>query len=99
MKYWIPSEMKIGKKKYEVIQQEQVNGGVDRGLVNIKEKFIRLGAKDYNDNNFSAEEYYETLFHEMTHAILYEMKNPLWRNEKFVQRFAKHLTDAIVSAK
>ena len=99
MKYWIPSEMQIGKKKYTVVKQETVGNGFYRGVVDVKEKLIRLGAKDCSGANFYIEERYETLFHEMTHAILYEMKHPLWRDEKFVQRFAKHLTDAIVSAK
>ena len=39
-----------------------------------------------------------TFWHEMTHAILFEMEHPLARNEPFVTRFAKLLSAAIDSA-
>lgn len=41
----------------------------------------------------------ETFWHELTHAILYEMDNPLYRSEVFVTRFAQLLNKAINSAK
>lgn len=99
MRYWIPTEMQIGNKKYAVVQPEQIGKGWDKGVVDVKAKRIELGKKDVAGSKFSAEERYETLFHEMTHAILYEMNHPLWRDEKFVKRFAKHLTDAICTAR
>jgi len=99
MKYWLPNEMQIGKKKYSVVQPEKVGNGWDKGVVDVKAKRIELGKRSFNGAKFSAEERYETLFHEMTHAILYEMNHPLWRNEKFVNRFDKHLTDAICTAR
>jgi len=99
MKYWLPNEMQIGKKKYSVVQPEKVGNGWDKGVVDVKAKRIELGKRSFNGAKFSAEERYETLFHEMTHAILYEMNHPLWRNEKFVNRFAKHLTNAICTAR
>lgn len=99
MRYWIPTEMQIGNKKYVVQQHEKLGNGYDKGVVDVKAKRIELGKKDVAGSKFSAEERYETLFHEMTHAILYEMNHPLWRDEKFVNRFAKHLTDAICTAR
>ena len=41
----------------------------------------------------------QTFWHEMTHAILYEMENKLATDEVFVDRFAKLLSHAIDSAK
>ncbi len=41
---------------------------------------------------------HDTFWHELTHAILFEMKHPYYRNEMFVARFASHLTQAIESA-
>lgn len=99
MKYWIPSQMQVGKHKYIVRQERIVDNGLCRGQVNIKTKTVMLAERDVHGHKFSADERYETLFHELTHAVLYEMKSPLTYNEKFVTKFAKLLTDAIVSAK
>jgi hypothetical protein len=99
MKYAIPKAVTVGKNTYTIQLEQHVSNGFDRGLVDVKHKVIKLGKRDPNGYSFSEEERYETLFHEMTHAILYEMRSPLWENERFVERFAKHLTNAIVSAK
>jgi hypothetical protein len=40
----------------------------------------------------------ETFWHELTHAVLYEMDHPLYRSEVFVTRFAQLLNKAINSA-
>ncbi len=40
-----------------------------------------------------------TFWHELTHAILHDMKHPLAPNEEFVEKFSKRLNDAIHSAK
>jgi hypothetical protein len=47
---------------------------------------------------FPPKERAEVFWHEVTHAILHDMKHPLWRSEKFVQAFAKRLNDSIHSA-
>jgi len=41
----------------------------------------------------------ETFWHELTHAILYEMDHPLYRNEQFVTKFSTLLNRAINTAK
>jgi hypothetical protein len=42
---------------------------------------------------------HETFWHEVVHAILYEMDSRLFSNERFVDTFAKHLSSAIRSAR
>lgn len=41
----------------------------------------------------------ETFWHEVTHAILHDMGDPLWKNEKFVTQFSKRLNQVIHTAK
>jgi hypothetical protein len=40
-----------------------------------------------------------TLYHELTHAILYYMGDPLWRDEDFVDQFGGLLAQAIDTAR
>jgi predicted heme/steroid binding protein len=41
----------------------------------------------------------DTFWHELTHAILYDMGHDLSSNERFVSAFANRLCDAVNSAK
>jgi hypothetical protein len=41
----------------------------------------------------------ETFWHEVTHAILHDMGNPLWKNEQFVTQFSKRLNQVVQTAK
>jgi len=41
---------------------------------------------------------YDTFWHELTHAILYEMGHPLRKDEDFVTKFSGLLNTAILSA-
>lgn len=47
---------------------------------------------------FKQEEVDDTFWHELTHAILYEMDSSLYDNEAFVGQFSRMLTKAINSA-
>jgi hypothetical protein len=48
---------------------------------------------------YTAGERSNTFWHELTHAILYDMGNELTHNEKFVTAFADRLDQAIKTAK
>lgn len=37
----------------------------------------------------------QTFWHEVTHAILHQMKHPLWNDEAFVEGFSQLLSQAI----
>lgn len=39
-----------------------------------------------------------SLYHELTHAVLYYMNNPLWRDETFVDQFGGLLAQAMDTA-
>jgi hypothetical protein len=61
---------------------------------------ITLGKRShFTDRSFKAEEMEDSFWHELTHAILHEMGSGLYRDEKFVTKFANLLTKAINSAK
>ena len=48
---------------------------------------------------FDADEINVTFWHELVHAILYDMNHPLYRDERFVTRFAQRLSQSIRTAK
>jgi hypothetical protein len=48
---------------------------------------------------YTADERSNTFWHELTHAILYDMGNDLTHNEKFVTAFADRLDQAIKTAR
>ncbi len=48
---------------------------------------------------YGDEEMQNSFWHEVTHAILYDMGHNLHNNEHFVTQFANRLSDAVDSAK
>ena len=60
--------------------------------------YIDFVPGDIYVHNHKAHKMQETFWHELTHAILYEMDHPLYRSEVFVTRFAQLLNKAIDSA-
>jgi hypothetical protein len=96
----IPRRIKVGDKTYSVdiiqsMQHARVRGQIwyEAGRIQIGQTSKTTGRK-YSDIQMS-----ETFWHELVHAILYEMDNQLYSNEKFVHEFATHLAKAIQSAK
>lgn len=96
----IPYRIRVGDKLYSIdvvrsMQRKREMGRVayDAGSIQIGEVSNVTGRK-YSDIQMS-----ETFWHELVHAILYEMDNQLHKDEKFVDEFAKHLARAIRSAK
>lgn len=86
----IPKEIKVGKRKIPVSKI--------KGMKLIRGKYV-WDQKIVISDEYTQKQQYETFWHEVTHAILHEMKHPLNRNEKFVTRFAQLLTQAITTAK
>jgi hypothetical protein len=94
-KYAVPKTVTIGKTKIKVELFDAVFVGKDecRGAYNYANHTISIAkqAKTRQHN---------TLWHEITHAILYDMgEDKLNRNEKFVSQFADRLEQAIRTAK
>lgn len=82
----IPTKIKLGNQQYH-INKTKLPRGV-RGQVYPVMGLIEM----------ATDEPY-VYWHELTHAILYEMNSDLWRDEKFVTQFSKLLTQSIKTAK
>jgi len=96
----IPYRVRVGDKLYSVdvvrsMQRKREMGAIvyDEGSIQIGQ-FSNTTGRKYSDIRMS-----ETFWHELVHAILYEMGDELYKDEKFVDEFAKHLARAIRSAK
>lgn len=97
----IPKELKVGKRTVVVKEQKvvKINKQECRGAFHLKEAVIRVSRENLNGYKYTPAERSETFWHELTHAILYDMDNRLAYNEKFVIAFSKRLDQAIRSAK
>jgi len=94
----IPKTIKVGKTQYKIEKQKQSSWL--RGLIKYKQGIIKIVNKSTHRNKpFSAKEQEETFWHEVTHAVLYDMNHSLYNNEKFVTEFSTRLNNAIRSAK
>lgn len=92
----IPKKLKVGKHWYTV-RVGPTNHKYRYGQV----EYIPLTIDIYNKRAgkpVPAAQMRETLWHELTHAILYDMGNYNCYNEKFVTDFSKRLSKAIDSA-
>lgn len=93
-----PKSLKIGAHRYEVKLADTIPGV--HGYVNYTYKYIKLAQRSSRTGcSYKRDERDDTFWHELTHAILYEMGHKLYSNEKFVSQFASHLTKAINSAR
>lgn len=85
----IPSKLKIGRKKYMVAQVPRVSKH-HTGRVYPEAGLIKIGSDSRNKSL--------TFWHELTHAILHDMKDARWADEEFVTRFSTRLEYAIRTA-
>ncbi len=94
----IPTEVTVGRTKYtiRVLGRPKLP---EFGYINYPSKQITLYKRSYFNNLLPARTRYYTFWHELTHAILYDMGRADLNNEKFVTAFSKRLHQAITSAK
>ena len=97
----IPKEVTIGKTKVKINQPVSLMVGDQpcRGCFCRKGNEIDVAKKDVKGYTFSKAERSETFWHEITHAILHDMKNKLSYDEKFVVAFSQRLDQAIKTAR
>jgi len=95
----IPKQVKIGRNKWYIkrvhaMPRKQHRGETDlfRRILTVSTHSKATGAK-YPEAIAS-----EVFWHELTHAILYDMNSPLTHNEKFVDAFSKRLNQAVNTA-
>ena len=96
----IPKLVRIGQKKYsievvEAMLEKSWQGSVAYGPQRIKiARTSNVSGRPFADHELQA-----TFWHEITHAILYDMNNKLYKNEAFVSEFADRLAQAIKTAR
>lgn len=95
----IPKEITVGKRTYTVTRPHTIQDPSSMGRVDYDNKTIELALYDNKGNTFEQAEVDDTFWHELTHAILYDMGHDLSSNERFVSAFANRLSDAVNSAK
>ena len=97
----IPKEVTVGKTKIKIDQPVSlmVRGTPCHGCFDRADNSIDVAKKDIRGNKYGKDERSETFWHELTHAILHDMKNSLSYNEKFVTAFSQRLDQAIKTAK
>lgn len=96
----IPSSLRVGRKTYRVELVPSMRRLREKGRVYYELGHIELGcSSNHNGRRFTHQEINETFWHELVHAILYEMDHSLHSNEKFVDAFSEHLAGAISSAR
>lgn len=99
MKTQIPQSFKLGRTQYSVFMVPRARW--DRhGQICYEDAEIKISMLDGFDMSKRApKQLTETFWHEATHAILYEMGNPLHDNEKFVTEFGRKLNQLVWSAR
>lgn len=97
----IPKQVTIGKTKIKINQPTSLMVGEQgcRGCFCRKSNEIDVAKKDVRGYKFDKDERSETFWHELTHAILHDMKNKLSYDEKFVTAFSQRLDQAIKTAR
>ena len=92
----LPASIKIGKTRYNVYWRDAWDSVA--GILRPSIKALSVATR-WRGAPRKPEDVAETFWHEVTHAILYDMDHPLWRDEKFVTAFSKRLSKAINSAR
>ena len=96
----LPKKIKVGDRWYSVEIVETMQRKAQMGYVYYGTGLIEIAKKsNVTNKTYSDEEVSDTFWHELTHAILYDMGSSLHSNEKFVTRFANRLSKAINTAK
>lgn len=96
----IPKQIKVGRRLYTVNQRRKPRKRFTVGEVCYRDQYIDVVThSNYTGRAFKHEDLYDTFWHELTHAILYEMGSPLHDDEAFVTEFSGLLNKAILSAK
>ena len=98
----IPKEVVIGNTPHLVCTKKTIvyKNAVCRGFFNEDEYTITIAkGNPLRGYTYDADERANTFWHELTHAILYDMGNKLTHDEKFVTEFSDRLDQAIKTAR
>ena len=95
----IPNRVTVGRTKYKVLVNSEELEEDAMGAINFGLKIILIRTQFDDGKRVAKEEISNSFWHEMTHAVLFDMGHELYNNEVFVRSFANKLSDAIDSAK
>lgn len=97
----LPRKIRVGKKMYTIDILETMLKDGDMARVYYDRNCIELGKKSsVTGRQYSRKEMNDSFWHELVHAILYDMdEHRLNKNERFVTEFAHRLSEAIDSAR
>jgi hypothetical protein len=98
----IPKEVVIGDTPHQICTKKHLVVGktLCRGSFNEENRTITIAQGNTERGYvYSADERSNTFWHELTHAILYDMDCKLTHDEKFVTAFANRLDQAIKTAR
>lgn len=96
----LPRKIKVGDRWYSVEIVETMQRRAQMGCVYYGPGIVEIATKSNTTNKpYSKNEISDTFWHELTHAILYDMGSTMYKNEKFVTRFASRLAKAINTAR
>jgi hypothetical protein len=97
----LPRKIRVGKKMYTIDILETMLQNGDMARVHYDRNRIEVGKKSaVTGRRYSRKEMNDSFWHELVHAILYDMdEHRLNKNEKFVTEFAHRLSEAIDSAR
>ena len=98
----IPKEVVIGNTPHQIRTKKSVVVGnkVCHGFFNEDTHTIEIAQMNpLRGYIYEADERANTFWHELTHAILYDMGNKLTHDEQFVTAFADRLDQAIKTAR
>lgn len=87
----IPKAFKLGNKRWLV--RELLRGGPVYGRAFPEHRVMHVVRFARTPAQRA-----ETFWHEVTHAILHDMKHPQWDDEKFVKAFSKRLNEVVHTA-
>jgi len=94
----IPKRIRVGSIEYATIMVDKAKRQDTLGTIDYTHGIIWLAKKDAYGNKLDKTELADSFWHEMTHAVLHDMKHELCSDEKFVNAFANRLSSAINSA-
>jgi hypothetical protein len=94
----LPSSLQVGEKMYYVLQQTAKNNR-HYGHITHGTGAIVIYTADKQGVPTPVAEVNETFWHELTHAVLYQMKDKRHSDEAFVTAFSRMLSRAIDSAR
>lgn len=95
----IPKKFELGGTMYtvELVRHTKPKGTM--GTIYYESCRIEIATNSGRTNrSFKQEEIVDTFWHEVTHAILRDMKHPQWDDEDFIDGFSKRLTQLVTTA-